>query len=249
MVEEAELSSISRQVLLRVDTRLRVAQDTQDPDLYQMPILTKLRNDQPLLFDYVTSRSKAVVKYRSPEVMNGYTIGTALGYDIMTGHISSLERTVDITPWHMSVHDPIWAIAAFEVAAQGDPAIGDQVLDRQWFAMTWADYNFDKKGNLGFRRPNFEQQEFVNQVNEAPTLLDYLRHLDSFFQANPVVGRQAIFTGILDQVMIYRHGLEDVDSPDQRYEVGTGGTKEMPSSPVDMVFLRQQALKLFNRQL
>jgi len=249
MVEEAELSSITRQVLLEVDTRLKVAQDARDLDRYQIPILTKFKGDQPHLADYVTTRCKAVARYKSPEVMNGYTIGTALGYDIMTSHIASLGRTVDVTAFHVSIHDPIWAIAGFMVAIEGNPAIGDRILDRQWFAMTWADYSFDTRRNLRFRKPNPEQLEFVQQSNKAPTFLDYLRHLDLLFKINPKMVNQGIMTGIFDQIMIYRHRLEDLDGPDQRYVVEDDGTKDIPPSPVDMVFLRQQALKVFGRNL
>lgn len=249
MVEEAEFSSIRRSVLLAVDTRLRAAQDANDFDRYQIPILTKFKENQPYLFEYVATRGRAIERYKSLLVTNGYMIGTTLGHDIMTSNISSLGRTVDITPWHVSVHDPIWSMAATMVSVEGDPALGDQMLDRQWFAMTWLDYSFDPEQNFKVRRSTFEQSEFVEQVNKAPILLDYLRHLDLFFRANSQPLKQAVFTGIFDQMMIYRHGLEDIDNPDQRYIVGDDGIQEMPFSPIDIVFLRQQALKLFGRNL
>ncbi len=247
MIEEAELSSITRQTLLGVDGRLKVTQDTKNPDDYSLPILTSLKNDQPILFDYFRSRCIATTKYRSKTAMSGYSIGTALGYDIMTSHISSLGRAVDVTPLHIAVHDPTF-VMAYLIATQKGVATGERILTRNWFEMHWVNYRFTPDGELRFRRPPPESGEFIEQVNKAPTLLDYLRHLHLFFRANPEGDKQAVLNGIFDQVMIYRHRLEDLDGPDKRYFIAEDGTKKMPSSPADMVYVRQQTLKVFGKR-
>ncbi len=246
IVEATEFSSIAYKTLLGVDARLSVVQGQQDLDTYQLPILTDLKTKQPILFEYAKTRHKATIRYRSPLAGASYIMGTALGYDIMTSHIASLDRTVDVSPLHLVLHDPQCMMGWMMVLMDRRPASAEQFLTRNWFENTWANYRFTADGQIELRDATPDTREFAHQVNKAPALLDYLRHLDELFR-NPQMIKQAMFTGILDQMMIYRHRLEDVDGPDQRYITAADGTKTIPLSPADKIYV-QQVLKRFRKK-
>lgn len=233
MSAEHIFSSIKRAVLLDVDRGLKIGQDANDYEKYSFPILSVMDDDQPLLFSYTQLRSRAVLKYRDEVAVGGYSLGTAIGYDIMVRHIASLGRKIDVTPLHIGTHDLTVVTALILAPSEGDKVY--EAFDRRWFESSWVSHAFRPGSKPTPQEDTPEFRKFISQLSEAPIFASYLGHLNQLFgQQEPA--RQAVMTGIFDQTMIYHYRLQDMDGPDERYILGPDGKKVLPPSPSDIFY-------------
>lgn len=228
---ERDIRNIPLQTLRDLDVKLAASQRLGKQEFYSAPIIAELKDNQPILFLYTQTRSLAALQYlKSPEVLSGYLLGTAIGYDIMTSYLKTQDRKVDVGLTHIALYDPFFAMATV-VAGTEASRVGESMLNEDWFYMTWINYDFGTGKTIGRKRPNPEFDKFRELLELNPALKDFIEHSSRVLWNNSVTVRNGMTTGLCDQIMIYFHRLEDVDGPDARYVVNPDGTKTMPFTP------------------